>query len=109
MSPTHPNPFLFAAICGLLFSASCDDPPPENKCLEFLRCYAECRDEMEIGEDCDVSPLEQNAARMDAGRCFDICENGSFLDPSFFPFYPLENQDGRTWGVIAACLNGEQL
>lgn len=99
----------FALLLGMLSSVACDEEPPPNLCLEFLRCYAGCRDEQQLQEVCDMGVVQEDAVTADHERCYNACANGSFLDPSIFWFYPLENRGGYTWGKIAACLDGEQL
>lgn len=93
---------------GLLFSsAACDDPEPTNECLEFLTCYAECRDEQNIpdcppdpGNTCNAQLGDGSAADIDHERCSVSCD-GSTGD---WKLYPLSNEYGYTWGFMASCL-----
>ena len=108
---------LAAVILGLLSFVSCDEPEP-NRCLEFITCYAECRAELQIGEEClpnyhcdpvecSESVLENSPAAGDDRRCRDRCENGNtIIPPNYSHFYPLENSSGLWWRTTADCLNG---
>ena len=96
-----------AAMIGLAAGlVACDEPEPEPTCVDWLRCYVDCRDGQHARGDNDVVDKEILLELCEA-ECLPIAEQ---VDEVYGDLYLAldEPQDvGFFWDRLSYCLNGD--
>ncbi len=86
-------------------AAACDDdPPPETTCVDWLRCYVDCRDGQHAAGDNDLLPQE-DLHRICLAQCMEI--RGEVKDFPLEYELALQNPDdvGFFWESTSLCIS----